>query len=228
MSFNCKIGKNGSYRKFYGWTIISNIKYDLKFIENFISNNRVLSLYFSALPSSSYHMTIYNLWSNGSKLLEVQKKVIDMETNPVKKEKLMRNSRSVGYFNPNNCMNKLFYDIHSVCKFHGWNSVKLTVKEVLFTGNTIRIVLREADNNPIINNLRNKLEELCQRQDKMSQYHITLAYKYKNLTENDLHKIKKEIEVLNILIFGQTVELAPPNLYSFSDMKSFNPYIPSS
>jgi hypothetical protein len=72
--YTVKINTNGEYRNFYGWTVISMIENDLKFIENYISNHNTLRKYFSALPSTSYHMTVYNIWCNGKGLLNHQKK----------------------------------------------------------------------------------------------------------------------------------------------------------
>ena len=76
MQYNAKININGEYTKFYGWSIILPVENDLKFIENFIKNNNVLNKFFSGLPSSSYHMTLYNLWSNGNELIPNQKEFI--------------------------------------------------------------------------------------------------------------------------------------------------------
>ena len=83
MAYNYKINNNGTYRKFFGWTVICPLEYNMKFLENFIKENNVLSSYFAALPSSSYHVTIYSIWSNFTKLLKPQQDCIDKENERV-------------------------------------------------------------------------------------------------------------------------------------------------
>lgn len=57
--YNHKINSDGTYRNFYGWSIISIALSDMKCIENFLNNSRVLNTFYSPLPSSSQN-TIYD------------------------------------------------------------------------------------------------------------------------------------------------------------------------
>lgn len=75
--FNKKVNTDGTYRDFYGYTTVSMLKEDLSSIENFIRDSDILSKYFSPLPSSSYHMTVFNVWSQYQKQLCVFKKFLD-------------------------------------------------------------------------------------------------------------------------------------------------------
>ena len=46
MQYNPKISRNGAYLDFYGWSVISMLDNDLKFIENYITNHNILNKYF--------------------------------------------------------------------------------------------------------------------------------------------------------------------------------------
>ena len=62
---NKKINNKGEYIPFHGWTVVANVHDSFKMIENYIKNSPELSKCFGALPSESYHVTIYNIWSQG-------------------------------------------------------------------------------------------------------------------------------------------------------------------
>jgi hypothetical protein len=61
----------------------------------------------------------------------------------------------------------------------------------------------------------------------MKLYHITLAYKYKDIDEESNKKIAHEICILNMLLDQQTIILNKPFVCYFSDMKEFVPFIQS-
>ena len=76
--YNAKLTTEGKYTPFHSWGVLSLVKTDLKFIENFIKYNNILNKYFSALPSTSYHITVYSLWYNGIPLINHQKRIINL------------------------------------------------------------------------------------------------------------------------------------------------------
>jgi hypothetical protein len=220
MSYNAKITNTGKYKNFYGWTIISELSSDMKIIENFIKNNQVLNKYFSALPSSSYHITLYNLWCNFSKLLHQQQKVIDDENcTDLKKQSL-----GIGFFNPKNCMNELFVEIKNSFSTNKWDNITLTIDEALFTGNTICLILKSSEEFYKMYKVRKTVEGICNRDDNMKCFHITLAYIYKNITKEEKENILKEVNILTMLLLNQTITLSNAGLYSFSSMESFQKY----
>ena len=55
---------------------------------------------------------------------------------------------------------------------------------------------------------------------------MTLAYKFKDITKEDIEKIKREIDVLNIILTDQPVVLSHGNLHYFTDMTKFMPFKP--
>jgi len=226
MAYNLKINNNGEYRKFFGWTVVCPVEYDMKFIENFIDKNTVLSSYFSALPSSSYHVTIYNIWCNFKKLLKPQQDYINKQPVDDIKEQLEEQSRSIGWFNPGNCMNEMFTKLHTHCEQNKWDKNSLIINKVLFNGNTIRLTFKRSDNFERVRKLRRELIEIGEYNDKMSYLHMTLAYKFKDLTEEDTELIKREIDILNIILTNQPVVLSHGTLHYFTDMKKFTPFKP--
>lgn len=75
--YNAKVNTDGTYRNFYGYTTISMLKDDLSSIEKFIADSEILSKYYAPLPSSSYHMTVFNVWSQTRKELPMFRKFLD-------------------------------------------------------------------------------------------------------------------------------------------------------
>lgn len=63
--YNNKVNTDGTYRPFHGYTVVADLVEDLSSIEETISKSPLLNKYFSPLPSSSYHMTTFNIWSRG-------------------------------------------------------------------------------------------------------------------------------------------------------------------
>lgn len=217
MEYNSKIDINGKYRKFEGWSVISNLKNDFTFIENYIKMNNILSRYFSALPSKSYHMTLYNLWCDGAPLIPHQLKYI--KKNPI----VPKNIYSFDFIKSTGCMDNLFYKLHYECNKKSVNKInKIEILNVRYNGNTIRISLK---NSKVLDNLtvtRNNITKICENNDRMGSYHITLAYKYKDIEKENEDSVKREIDILNMLLTNQTMILDRPNLYHFKDMTSFN------
>lgn len=226
MKFNKKINTNGEYRQLHGWTVICDIKNDMKFIENYIKHNNVLSKYFSPLPQSSYHITLYNIWSNGRPLLYHQIKYIEHNF-PFQKRKLEEFSKHQDFFNPGKCINDLLYRLSYECQQNTWSEIKLKIKKVFYNGNTIRISVKKWPVLDKMNDIRKRLTDICNTEDGMGSYHITLAYKYKNINEDEKKIIDNEVNMLNMLLTDQTFILKSPSVCYFSDMKEFKPFTES-
>ena len=221
MAYNAKINTNGTYRPFYGWTVISMATDDFKFIENYIAKNRTLSRHFSALPSSSYHMTIYNLWCNGKELLNHQRRTLAAIYPPEECSRLREEAKKVGsFFNPGHCIDGLLYKLHFESR-DTWKSLKLKVKKVHYNGNTLRISVKKTEALEKMNKYRATVTKTCEREDGMGSYHMTLAYKYRNI--EDTAAIEYEVGILNMLLEGQTIRLGCPQVCSFTDMTAFKP-----
>ena len=223
--YNKKVRVNGEYAPFYGWTVVAMVDSacDLKFIENYLTHHQVLREYFSPLPSSSYHMTVYNIWSNGSMLLPHQDRFLQQNFDQYTCENLKSQSRSIGDFNPNGCINGLLDRMHYSIKNSAWGTIKLTIHTVRYTGGTIGILLKDAPEFATVNKIRSNMTELAEKNDKMGCYHITLGYKYKDFDKTTKNTIDEEVAVLNMLLQGQTITLSLPIVAKFCDMTEFTP-----
>jgi hypothetical protein len=223
-TYNKKINSDGSYRKYFGWTVISPIINDMKILQNFVEKNNVLKKHFSALPSSSYHVTILGIWSNMTRLLKQQKKYIETRNTPEEKDLFKSLSISQGLFNPGNCLNKLFSHLTNDCTIFKNKytkttpTIKLIVKQVYF-GGTIGILFQDTT---FLGEIRDTLVGTSKIEEN-GMYHLTLAYKYVNTSASDNIMIKKEIDILNMLLTDQVITLDYPILTSFDSMKSFKP-----
>lgn len=223
MSHTTKIVADGIYARLYGWTVISKVENDLKFIENFITHNNILSPYFLAMPSSSYNIRLYNLWSNLQSLLPEQQEAINNEHYSDTKEELEIQARSIGWFNPKNCLQKVFTNIDNVCRENKYDKICVTIDRVVFSGGMIFLSLKNSPEIDKIDMVRNKILEFYEKDDIMS-YMIPLAHIYKDIPKKIEEKISYQVNVLNALLSNQTITLSEPGLYSFSSMKTYQKY----
>lgn len=220
VQYSSKVNTDGTWRKYYGWTVICPVIEDLIFLNNFITYNNILSKYFSPLPYSSYHVTLYNIWSVNSPLLACHKEYINKF--PEETQKVLLDSSRSNFFNPRDCMNNMFAELQSVCNTN-WDSVKLTINKVIYTGNTITITFIETESIRIISKCRKDLINKSKKNDNMRYFHMTLAYKCKTTDYNDNTNIQYELDALNLILKNQQILIRKPCVCSFEDMTNFTP-----
>ena len=218
--YNPKIYINGEYAPIYGWSVIAMVNNDMKFIENYIKNHRTLNQYFSALPSESYHMTLYNIWCNGSPLLPHQQRFLKQNYDTTRIRELMEQASRIGEFNPDGCMDAILYKMFHSVSNSKWGTVTLTIKKVHYNGNTIRISLQKSSSLKNADVIRRNMTQIAEREDGMGSYHITLGYKYSHI--EDEGAINAEVAILDMLLTGQTVTLNKPIVAKFDNMKYFS------
>ena len=222
-----KVNEKGEYKKFYGWTCIAMVSNNLECIEKFIINNSVLSRYIAALPSSSYHMTVYNIWCNGSYLLAHQERNLKRICKSVEEMNGLLDESLVigkGYFNPDGCIDELLYKLNNECDGNEWGDVSFKINKVIYNGNTMRISLGDMGEFSSVNKLRNRMISICERNDGMGEYHITLGYTYREVSREIVNKIREEVNMLNELLVGKMVVLSKAGVCCFSDMTLFRPF----
>jgi len=209
--YNCKISTDGKFRPFHSYGVLMTLKNDLKFIENYIKNNRILNKYYSALPSETYHVTIYSVWYNGKPLIKQQ--ITNMSSNY---NQGMIDESSSTYFNFNRCLDDLLYKCHYECaEEKKLDDSKLFIQNSIYIGKqNIGIPFQFT----FCNELRIKLIRLCDNDDKAGRAHITLAYVYKDIPHNMVKAIRDEINILSMLLKNQSVVLNSPKVYYGSDM----------
>lgn len=254
-AYNKKINKNGSYRPFHGYTVVSMVKDHLFEIENFIKNSKIISKYFSPLPSSSYHMTVFNIWCHGQKLLPVQKdwlnnieKMINKTTKEVedyhlkfpKRPKPPKNksfkifkSEYINFakgFESSFFINKdeffpIMHNADFLCKTYTCE-FKATISEkpigkCVFT-NQVNLD-KETENK--CNELRYNLSKIVGHNDENLVPHISFAYKYCDILEEDKESLCNEITELNKLIHLLTkngINFSSPRATWFKSMTAYH------
>ena len=222
MQFTPKINTDGKYRPFFGWTVISNVSTNLAMLHNYLKFHNTLSHFFSPLPLDSLHVTLYNIWSNGSPLLEQQKQVLKLHDS-VNFSNYEIQSQHIGYFNPHNCIDNLLYKIaHTIHKCK-WGDITLTVKKIVYNTSAIRLVFKKAPKN--MNKCRQNIMDTVGKDDGLSKYHVTLGYIYRPITPEAKILIDNEVKILNVLLQGQTIKLEAPFVAKFKDMTAFDPFV---
>ena len=56
---------------------------------------------------------------------------------------------------------------------------------MFYNGNTIRISVKKWPVLDKMNNMRKRLTDICNNEDGMESYHVTLGYKYKNIDDEE-------------------------------------------
>lgn len=202
-----KVNQKGEYTPFHGWTVISNLNNNLNFIENYLKNS-ILAKYFSPLPASSYHMTLYNIWCNGRNLLPQQKQYLKEH----KEENLSEK-----------CIIQLLEQLQTEIDIHLWNPLKLHNYSIVYSGSTLAILFNTDDNFTEANKIRNIMTDIVGIEDGMDCYHITLCYQYADICKEDVVSLAKEIKILNKMLNGHILELNKPFVAKFQDMTEFLP-----
>lgn len=215
--FNKKVNTDGSYRRYSGVTVISIVKNDLKHIETFLKNS-VLSEYYSPLPSSSYHMTLFNIWCTQNKFLPPHEEYLKTIKNYSNYRKLC---------NLDNCnsldskMMEMLSGIHWNIKNINFDDFK--VKGSLFAGNTLTLKIYECNKNPEITKLRSFCIDITKNDDADLKLHITLGYLYKEVPQEKYEILTNEINKLQKLVKFE-LELNPPDVYYFKSMTEYIPF----
>lgn len=213
-----KIDSSGKYLPFYGYTCASFLgpsAADLtKKIERFVKTSS-LRKYFSALPGESFHMTLFNIFCMAGPPIP-----------PVAKW-LQENNEQL----PDS-----LWLPEDVLKVQNTNAViatrklprQVTIKDIrLYFERGLGVWVEiEEENKLQIANLRKKLADLYQHDDKNLHPHITFAYRFKPDPDTDQQKqeLKEDLERLQELAeqaVGLTLERH--NIYLYSSMELYRP-----
>ena len=228
-AYNRKVNTNGTYRLFHGYTVVSMLKNDLECIEKYIKNNTLLSSYFAALPSSSYHMTVFNIWCHSDDLLPIQQNwLIKMQANYLKIEKDIERlkkeypERSTPYFESYSIFKKkyleevidkdsryyinkdlfteLMYNIDKVCVNQEFMGQGIAGSS--FYGLGISVLLHE-NSNKQWHDQRSVIAPLVGHNDCNLSPHITLGYRYKDIPAESQNAVQCELNKLNEFVHSK-------------------------
>lgn len=235
---------------------------NLTYLEKGIKDTKCLSDYFSPLPRSSYHVTMYNIWCTGGgspvrlhpaqevKLQEHQRRWCILPNPQAERNAMYRELRRSGlfayspeqvdyikqrrggfFFNPGGCINDLLYTLDRRCIEHiPWQRTGLKIKSLRSTGGTLRLSFEPVGDG--IENL-NQVRALLQHfggADSMGEYHLTLAYRYKDNPVNNRELERSQtmaLERIGKTFVGKKLCLDKPDIAYFSDMTRFFPYAKS-
>ena len=222
--FNIKINTDGSYRDLYGWTVISMVSNTKKlcFLEQYIKDNSILADHFSPLPPESYHMTLCGIWNTGCKLLNYQEKFLKKNYSYDDAKSLIADSRGVEFFNPKGCINGLLEQIdQAISNIPICDTKNLIIDGIYQTNSTLHITFVKTNH---FDKCTSTVKKICEINKNNMVYHITLAYKYKNIEPHIVNEINNLLSTFNLLIRGQTIQVGKPMVSYFSNMKGFITY----
>jgi hypothetical protein len=216
---NIKINSDGKYLTYPGYTVIAMTKEKFVKIEEHIKNS-VLSKYYSALPHESYHMTLFNIWSKNANLPPKLRKEMDPRiTTEEAKARLCQGSdiyvESLGtYF-----FEKLRFEIDDACNKISWENFTVKPKGIYASG-TLGVEVEVCKS--MVENVKS-IKEVCKKhcgKDDKFPFHITFAYKYKEVETHDVEEVKRKIFELRDML-PKHFELQEPGTYEFNDMTYF-------
>lgn len=216
-AYNAKIATTGKYLPFFGWTVISMVEDDtLDFLESEIKNNPTLNQYFSALPAESYHVTLCSIWCTGSPLLLHQQRFLSRYSLEDQQNFITQSTQRV-FFNPDWCMTSLLTQIDN--EAIPSTGDRLVISGIYFSGSTLGISF--STTSPVLNKARDHIRKICEINDPIIDYHLTLAYNYRDV---NIDHVRESLEILNSRVCGKVLLLKKPLVAYFSDMTKFISY----
>ncbi|XP_059146571.1 uncharacterized protein LOC131934547 [Physella acuta] len=204
-----KISPDGHYLPFYGYTIVSMLtdRYELNQIYDSIKNTKFLSKFLTPLPISSYHVTIYDIFT--------QRKIpLKYTSDLASSMKLSQNSGAL--------KTDLLAAQYICDKIQG--GITFKPKNIVFGDGPGRpfIVEGEISNLKELNSARDMFTSLFDKDDSARIYHMTLGYVHSVVTDHDKAVIMKELQELWQLL-QREYSLDRPNVCYFESMREFQP-----
>ncbi|CAL1544017.1 unnamed protein product [Lymnaea stagnalis] len=207
-----KIGLDGHYLPFYGFTIVSMLtdRLQMEDVIKYIKSTEALSKYLAPLPISSYHVTIFDIFTQRS---------VPEKYRP--KSGLVPSkhwAKALENFRSDMTESQMMCD-----KIQGQNSFR--PNNFKFQPKLGRPLLVEGTitNYQEVTRVRNNLTSLLKKDDGNRVFHFTLGYIYRDVDRQDLGIIDKELVGLWKLL-NTEYELDQPNVYYFETMEEFIPY----
>lgn len=234
-----KIDSTGKYLNFHGYSMISLVDTDMSCVEKLLKNSGI-SEFFSPLPVSTYHMTVYNMWNIRRKtLMPCQQSWLDECEKNIKihskhvnfnvwKKQLLAPNPSTGWIFPNSvtCQPIITGIEHSknlITDPFTIENIKVHVSKSI----VLRFTIRDPNVAASLDTLRTKCTDLYGYDDSKLVYHITLGYLYKPIPADKMDVVKAELSKLQSLIdseFSQGIAMAVPDVMMFTSMSNYFRY----
>lgn len=208
-----KINEHGTYLPYFGYSVISMCKLTPKLLELYdIVSTSPIAKYIQPLNVTTYHMTIYNIWSEHEEFYPYQ-------TKWGKQPKRELNS-----------MNKimqpeLFKIAEKIKKYDDLNLIEVRAMRIK-EGKThlkITVEVASAEQSLKLKDFRSWCYQNFDKSDSKLRFHITLGYFRTKRTE-DLSSEYKKLE-LWILSNIPTMQVLVPTPMLFTTMENFIPFL---
>ena len=238
-AYNIKVNIDGSYRPFFGYTVVAMLETDLSFVEFYIKNNKILANYFSPLPFVSYHMTVFNIWCPSKKLLPIQNAwLIGAENNFIQSQidplpynqtysffkeeylKCASGQNLCGFINDDLFVG-LMSKVSTICIRKEFTGKIMAESSV--SGLKLGVVLDEKSQVQW-NKQRSLIAPIVGHKDRNLSPHITLAYRYKDIPSDKLYEVQEELEKLNSFMSSKItndLKFSAPLSNWFTDMTNY-------
>lgn len=217
MLYTRKINERGEYLPFYGYTTISMLdpRQNLQQIEKFIHNSSI-GKYFSPLPSDTYHMTLFNIYSLNSKPIEPVEKWLQEGGTLPKQNWLPFDVLNVEHI-------KASHEIRKVKSRFKVQNLKL------YCENTIGIHIQLGENDTaLVSELRKKLASIYKHDDPHLRLHVTFGYRFKQFPTEEIEKNKLKNDLSLLMNYLKLIitdfSFQDPDIYLFNSMTNFLPY----
>jgi hypothetical protein len=212
-----KINTEGEYQPFYGYTIIGMLGDEwlptASNIENFIRTSS-LKEFFTPLPASTYHMTLFNIYVVGGPAIPQVERWV----------------KQGGVINPNSWLPDEVLCTENMAAFNylkNRGGLKLTRSTFCFSKRGLGVVVEMDDPEyKKVEDARSNLSKIYEHQDpsltNRLSFHITFAYGYK-LNNKFSPKNMNDIKILEMLVNStfQFLNLKTPELYLFNSMDNY-------
>ncbi len=224
MAYNRKINLDGSYRDFHGYTVLSMVKENMQEIEIFLRQSP-LSEYFSPLPSYTYHMTVFNIWAHGGRFLPSMKKKFDelVGQRPDRRKKILEycKGETSRYFCFEDDLFPQLNEADKTCRFID-GDFKVDV-ELFLSPSTLSstVAVKNKNSQQGLGGLQKKCSGIFGKAVDL-KFHITFAYRYKDIPESAWPMLGPELEKLNKKLEPyRELTLLGPKVYFFTSMDNY-------
>lgn len=205
-----KINAEGRYIPFWGYTVISMVDKPTAAVEEYIKSTKTLSQYLTPLPSSSYHVTMYDIFSQRTPLKRYFPKSCNIP--PVSQwPQVVRKLGSDLSAAQEQCLGV----VQNITFFkHNFNLPKAGFRGFLVEGSIT--------NQEEVSKLRNKCSSIFEKKDGERIFHLTLGYTFRDIDDDAMEKINEELRILWEILPAH-YRLKRPNVYYFEKISEFIP-----
>lgn len=199
-----KINKKGEFLPYKGITVVCPLsneqKRNLNKVQKWINSSKTMSKYFSGLPQSSYHMTLYDI---------ITENQLPGDT---LKQTLIDGRETLSRLN----------------SFLSMTTIRPIMEIVnIYASGTIglRLSFIDAHVQNIAYVCRNSIDTILNRVPREYVFHMTLGYQYKAIEPEDIQNMEEEMKEFKNLILNYCpdtlLKFEEARLCYFNDMLSF-------